>query len=159
MIDKEMLEIEEKLQDIENNTPVEFLLGKNKYKISRLCNWTMTKIMRLTISLQKKHVESSEDVYDSFEDREIVPKIVSLAILKRPWKIKLFHSLHWRMLNRKYGQADFYPIISILIGNSDMRFFSQNLVYLHLAAKMETKIAKESITSIAAEQQSDQETK
>lgn len=154
-----MLDIEEKLQDIEKNNPVEFILGKKKYRIDRICNWTMSRIIRSIIHLQKNHIDNMDDVYDSIQDREIVPKIVSLAILKNPWKVKLFHKIHWKMLDRKYGQADFYPIISSLIGNSDMRFFSQNLVYLHLAAKMETKIAKESITSIAAEQPLGQETK
>ena len=151
-----ILEIREKLQELEENEKLTFQLGKKTYKIARLGQWTSRKINRLIFDIQK--ARSEEDIIESDEDRLLVPKVISLAILKYPWKIKLFHWYLWRKLDRKYSQQDFLPIISKIIDNSDMAFFSKNLASLHMAAMMETEITKETITSIAARLKSEQET-
>lgn len=151
-----VLELREQLQQLEDNEKLSFQLGKKTYKIARLGQWTAMKINKLIFQLQKKR--SEEDIRESDEDRLLVPKVISLAILKHPWKIKIFHWYLWRKLNRKYSQADFTPIISKIIDNSDMAFFSKNLASLHMAAMMETEITKETITNIAARLKSEQET-
>ena len=148
--------IREKLQELEENEKLTFQLGKKTYKIARLGQWTSRKINRLIFDIQK--ARSEEDIRESDEDRLLVPKVISLAILKYPWKIKLFHWYLWRKLDRKYSQQDFLPIISKIIDNSDMAFFSKNLASLHMAAMMETEITKETITNIAARLKSEQET-
>lgn len=151
-----ILEIREKLQELEENEKLSFQLGKKTYKIARLSQWTSRKINRLVFQLQK--ARSEDDIRGSDEDRLLVAKVISLAILKYPWKIKLFHWYLWRKLDRKYSQQDFLPIISKIIDNSDMAFFSKNLASLHMAAMMETEITKETITNIAARLKSEQET-
>lgn len=151
-----VLEIREKLQELEENEKLTFQLGKKTYKIARLGQWTSRKINRLIFDIQK--ARSEEDIRESDEDRLLVPKVISLAILKYPWKIRLFHWYLWRKLDRKYSQQDFLPIISKIIDNSDMAFFSKNLASLHMAAMMETEITKETITNIAARLKSEQET-
>lgn len=151
-----IVEIREKLQELEENEKLTFQLGKKTYKIARLGQWTSRKINRLIFDIQK--ARSEEDIRESDEDRLLVPKVISLAILKYPWKIKLFHWYLWRKLDRKYSQQDFLPIISKIIDNSDMAFFSKNLASLHMAAMMETEITKETITNIAARLKSEQET-
>ena len=151
-----ILEIREKLQELEENEKLTFQLGKKTYKIARLGQWTSMRINRLIFELQKKR--SEEDIRESDDDRLLVPKVISLAILKYPWRIRLFHWYLWRKLNRKYSQQDFLPVISKIIDNSDMAFFSKNLASLHMAAMMETEITKETITNIAARLKSEQET-
>ena len=151
-----VLEIREKLQELEENEKLTFQLGKKTYKIARLGQWTSRKINRLVFDIQK--ARSEEDIRESDEDRLLIPKVISLAILKYPWKIRLFHWYLWRKLDRKYSQEDFLPIISKIIDNSDMAFFSKNLASLHMAAMMETEITKETITNIAARLKSEQET-
>lgn len=151
-----VLEIRKKLQELEENEKLTFQLGKKTYKIARLGQWTSRKINRLVFDIQK--ARSEEDIRESDEDRLLVPKVISLAILKYPWKIRLFHWYLWRKLDRKYSQQDFLPIISKIIDNSDMAFFSKNLASLHMAAMMETEITKETITNIAARLKSEQET-
>ena len=151
-----VLEIREKLQELEENEKLSFQLGKKTYKIARLGQWTSRKINRLVFQLQK--ARSEDDIRESDEDRLLVAKVISLAILKYPWKIKLFHWCLWRKLDRKYSQQDFLPIISKIIDNSDMAFFSKNLASLHMAAMMETEITKETITNIAARLKSELET-
>ena len=149
-------EIRGKLQELEENEKLSFQLGKKTYKIARLSQWTSRKINRLVFDIQK--ARSEEDIRESDEDRLLIPKVISLAILKYPWKIKMFHWYLWRKLDRKYSQQDFLPIISKIIDNSDMAFFSKNLASLHMAAMMETEITKETITNIAARLKSEQET-
>ena len=149
-------EIRGKLQELEENEKISFQLGKKTYKIARLSQWTSRKINRLVFDIQK--ARSEEDIRESDEDRLLIPKVISLAILKYPWKIKMFHWYLWRKLDRKYSQQDFLPIISKIIDNSDMAFFSKNLASLHMAAMMETEITKETITNIAARLKSEQET-
>lgn len=155
---KEIIDINQKLQQLEANEKLSFVLGKKTYRIARLNNWTSRKINRLIFKLQEKRFETAKDVTGSDEDRVLMPKIISLAILRRPWKIKLFHWYLWRRLDKKYNQKDFNSVISVIINNSDMDFFSKNLVSLHMAAMMETEITKETITSIAAKLKSERET-
>ena len=150
------IELKDQLQQLEENERLSFQLGKKTYKIARLSNWTSRKINRLIFALQKDRAEL--DIRESDADRLLVPKVVSLAILKYPWKVKLFHWYLWRKLDKKYSQQDFLPIISKIIDNSDMAFFSKNLASLHMAAMMETEITKETITNIAARLKSEQET-
>lgn len=150
------IELKDQLQQLEENERLSFQLGKKTYKIARLSNWTSRKINRLIFALQKDRAEL--DIRESDADRLLVPKVISLAILKYPWKIKLFHWYLWRKLDKKYSQQDFLPIISKIIDNSDMAFFSKNLASLHMAAMMETEITKETITNIAARLKSEQET-
>ena len=153
---KETLDIRQQLQDLETDEKLSFQLGKKIYKIARLSNWTSRRINRLIFELQKQR--SEENIRESNDDRLLVPKVISLAILRRPWKIKVFHWCLWRRLDKKYSQEDFLPIISKIIDNSDMAFFSKNLASLHMAAMMETEITKETITNIAARLKSEQET-
>lgn len=153
---EKIMELRDQLQQLEQNEKLSFQLGKKTYKIARLGQWTSMRINRLIFELQKKR--SEEDIRESDDDRLLVPKVISLAILKYPWRIRLFHWYLWRKLNRKYSQQDFLPIISKIIDNSDMAFFSKNLASLHMAAMMETEITKETITSIAARLKSEQET-
>lgn len=155
---KDISDINRKLQELEDNEKLTFVLGKKTYRIARLNNWTSRRINRLIFRLQDKRIDTARDVMGSDADRVLIPKIISLAILRRPWKIKLFHWYLWRRLDKKYNQADFHSIISVIINNSDMNFFSKNLVSLHMAAMMETEITKETITNIAAKLKSERET-
>lgn len=153
-----ILDINEKLRQLESNEKLSFTLGKKTYKVQRLCNWTSRKINRLICELQRKKLDTVEDVINSDEDRVLMPKIISIAILKTPLKIKLFHWYLWRKLDKKYDQRDYDQIIGKIISNSDVAFFSKNLASLHAAAMMEAEITKETITSIAAKLKSEQET-
>ena len=142
-------EIDRQLQALEENEKLSFTLGKKTYRIARLGNWTSRRI---------KKIETPEDILSSDDDRKLVAQVVAIAILRFPWRIRLFHWYLWRKLDRKYSQEDFAPIISVLIENSDMGFFSKNLASLHAAASMETMMTKETITNIAAKLNSEQET-
>lgn len=152
------MDVTEKLHQLDTNEKMTFLIGGKKYKIGRLCNWTSRKINRLIFKLQKKKLDSVEDVMNSDADRKIVPQVISLAILKTPLKIFLFHWFLWRKLDMTSDQQGYANVISAIINNSDMAFFSNNLTSLHAAAMMETGMTKKTITNIAAELESEQET-
>lgn len=151
-------ELEQQLQAIEDNERLSFTLGKKTYRIARLGNWTSRRINKLLYELRRKKLQTADDILSSDEDRKIVAQVVAIAILRFPWRIKLFYWYLWRKLDRKYSQADFSPIISKIIDNSDMGFFSSNLASLHATATMETMMTKETITNIAAKLNSEQGT-
>lgn len=151
-------EIDRQLQALEENEKLSFTLGKKTYRIARLGNWTSRRINKLLYELRRKKIETPEDILSSDDDRKLVAQVVAIAILRFPWRIRLFYWYLWRKLDRKYSQEDFAPIISVLIENSDMGFFSKNLASLHAAASMETMMTKETITNIAAKLNSEQET-
>ena len=155
---EKIADINEKLRQLEDNEKLTFMLGRKKYKIARLCNWTSRRINKYIFALQRKKLETPEDVINSDDDRILIPKIISIAILRRPWKIRMFHWYLWRKLDKKYDQSQFEKVISVIINNSDMAFFSKNLASLHMAAMMETEMTKETITSIVARLKSEQET-
>lgn len=151
-------EIDEQLRSLEQNEKLSFTLGKKTYRIARLCNWTSRRINRMLLDLRNRKMETSEDVLSSDDDRKTVAQVIAVAILRYPWRIKLFYWYLWRKLDRKYNQQDFAPVISKIIDNSDMVFFSNNLASLHAAATMETMMTKETITNIAARLKSERET-
>lgn len=155
---EKIADINEKLRQLEDNEKLTFTLGRKKYRIARLCNWTSRRINKYIFALQRKKLETPEDVINSDDDRILIPKIISIAILRRPWKIRMFHWYLWRRLDKKYDQSQFEKVISVIINNSDMAFFSKNLASLHMAAMMETEMTKETITSIEARLKSQQET-
>lgn len=149
-------QLEQQLRELEDNEKLSFTLGKKTYRIARLGNWTSRRINKLLYELKRKKLQTADDVLSSDGDRKIVAQVVAIAILRFPWRIKMFYWYLWRKLDRKYSQADFAPIISKIVDNSDMGFFSSNLASLHAASSMETMMTKETITNIAAKLSSEQ---
>lgn len=154
----EIEELDQQLQAIEDNEKLSFTLGKKTYRIARLGNWTSRRINKKLYELRRKKLRTAEDMLSSDDDRKLVAQVVAIMILQYPWRIKFGYWYLWRKLDRKYSQADFTPVISKLIDNSDMSFFSSNLASLHAASSMETMMTKETITNIAAKLSSEQET-
>lgn len=151
-------EISQKLMELEDNERLTFKLGKREYRIARMGNWTQRQINKKLTKLRLKKLNTASDILDSDDDRKIIPQVVAIAILKSKIKVRLFYWTLWRKLDRKYGQEDFFPIIDMLINNSDLGFFSKNLASLHAAVTMEAMMTKETITSITARRKSEQET-
>lgn len=155
MSNKQNIEAEKVLRDLEQNEPVPFNLGKKKYKIHRLCNETSIYVQEAVQKLELEKMSNPEDIVNMPpKSRRLIAKIISLIILRRPWKIALCHWFLWRRLSSKYTQVDYTDPIKKIIGNSDLLFFSQNLTSVRLAATMEIQIIKEDIQNIAAKQKS-----
>lgn len=151
-----------RLNEIANNEKVEMKLGKKTYKIHRLGNWTSMKIMDLTWRSQTIIQNSNEltlNIDALICNRLVAPKIISYAILKYPWKIKLFHWAFWRKINKKYSQEDYTPALhKIYSYGVDLDFYLSNLTFLLQAAMPEVMMAKETMLSIVAKQNSAQKT-
>ena len=151
-----------RLSEIANNEKVEMKLGRKKYNIHRLGNWTSTRVMELIWKSQLliQNGNSMTLNVDALTcNRLVTPKIISYAILKYPWKIRLFHWALWRKINRKYSQEDYTAAISKIFSYAvDLDFYLSNLTYLLQAAMPEVMMAKETMLSIVAKQNSAQKT-
>ncbi len=151
-----------KLREIAENKKMSITLGKRTYKVHRLGNWTSTKITELMWKSQilVKEGSNMEINMDALiNNRTVVPRVLSYAILKYPWKIRLFHWWTWRRINRDYTQEQYKEALSKIFSyGMDLDFYLSNLTFLLQAAMPEMMMAKETISSIAAKQNSERKT-
>lgn len=151
-----------KLRDIAENRKVDMKLGNKTYKVHRLCNWTARKITvllwesRLLIEEEKGVAINMKALVNN---RKIVPRVLSYAILKYPWRIRLWHWYMWRMIDRRHTQAEYQEALLTVFGQAtDLDFYLSNLTSLLQSAVGEMMMAKETILPIAAAQSSEQKT-
>ena len=151
-----------KLREIAENKKMSITLGKRTYKVHRLGNWTSTKITELMWKSQilVKEGSNMEINMDALiNNRTVVPRVLSYAILKYPWKIRLFHWWTWRRINRDYTQEQYKEALSKIFSyGMDLDFYLSNLTFLLQAAMPEVMMAKETMLSIVAKQNSAQKT-
>lgn len=151
-----------KLREIAENKKMSITLGKSTYKVHRLGNWTSTKITELmwrSQMLVKEGANLEINMDALMNNRTVVPRVLSYAILKYPWKIRLFHWWVWRKIDRTYTQEQYKDALGKIFSyGMDLDFYLSNLTFLLQAAMPEMMMAKETISSIAARQSSEQKT-
>lgn len=151
-----------KLREIAENKKMSITLGKSTYKVHRLGNWTSTKITELmwrSQMLVKDGANLEINMDALMNNRTVVPRVLSYAILKYPWKIRLFHWWTWRKIDRTYTQEQYKDALGKIFSyGMDLDFYLSNLTFLLQAAMPEMMMAKETISSIAARQSSEQKT-
>lgn len=151
-----------KLREIAENKKMSITLGKSTYKVHRLGNWTSTKITELmwrSQMLVKEGANLEINMDALMNNRTVVPRVLSYAILKYPWKIRLFHWWTWRKIDRTYTQEQYKDALGKIFSyGMDLDFYLSNLTFLLQAAMPEMMMAKETISSIAARQSSEQKT-
>lgn len=151
-----------KLREIAENRKMSITLGNRTYKVHRLGNWTSTKITELmwrSQMLVKEGANLEINMDALMNNRTVVPRVLSYAILKYPWKIRLFHWWTWRKIDRTYTQEQYKDALGKIFSyGMDLDFYLSNLTFLLQAAMPEMMMAKETISSIAARQSSEQKT-
>lgn len=151
-----------KIREIAENKKMSITLGKSTYKVHRLGNWTSTKITELMWQSQmlvKEGANLEINMDALMNNRTVVPRVLSYAILKYPWKIRLFHWWAWRKIDRTYTQEQYKDALGKIFSyGMDLDFYLSNLTFLLQAAMPEMMMAKETISSIAARQSSEQKT-
>ena len=71
----------------------------------------------------------------------------------------MFHWAFWRKINKKYSQEDYTPALNKIFSYGvDLDFYLSNLTFLLQAAMPEVMMAKETMLSIVARQNSAQKT-
>ncbi|WAX17114.1 hypothetical protein PF672P1_00056 [Parabacteroides phage PF672P1] len=135
--------------DINENAPVEFDVMGKKYRISHLCNWVSWKMAKYIIKADLLRTEDKEQMFVSFDqNRKLVPKCISLMILKSPVKVALFHWIHWRYLHVFMSQHEYNIILEKILNNTDIRFFFRNMALLQANNDLETEMTMESTKNI-----------
>lgn len=151
-----------KLREIADNRRMTITMGNKEYKVHRLGNWTSTKITELMWKSQMLVTEGQNleiNMNALVNNRTVVPRVLSYAILKYPWKIRLFQWYMWRKIDRLYTQEQYKEALGKIFSyGMDLDFYLSNLTFLLQAAMPEMMMAKETISSIAARQSSEPKT-
>lgn len=151
-----------KLQaDVTDNTPIEFRIGRKKYKVRRLTNYVAHKMSKLIAAgqLRVEKAENGETMQILELNRKLVPQCISLMLLSRSWKVMLFHWFLWRKLHWCYTQEDYAGLISnILDNNQESSFFFRNMASLQANNILMIQMTKASTNSILQKHVSEQST-
>lgn len=143
-------------QDLIDDVGIYIYLGTKRKKVKRLKNWAAAKITRLILEGELMLSDDKKTTLTSFnENRLLVPKCLSLAILGSWWKIKLFYWIYWRYLNIKYTQEDFNQAIKDVLNFSDISFFFHNMAFLQSLVEAEKEMTSQSTKSIIQKQESE----
>lgn len=142
--------------ELMDNDKIIIHLGNNSYKVKRLTNWVSGKLSKLILKGELSLSDDKKQTLISFDNnRSLVPKCLSIAILGSWWKVLLFHWVYWRILNLKYSQSDYKDAILKVIDFSDIRFFFLNMASLQGLVEYEEKMTNQTTKSIIQNQKSD----
>lgn len=130
------LETDLRLQSVIENAAERITLPSGRsFRIKRLTNRPAAIIGKL---ITKGHIaaETTEDgdyvnmSINMNHNRELLPKVASIAILHNPIKIFLFHWIYWRYLNQILDQRDFKALFEYIYGQEEIKDFFFNMAFL-----------------------------
>lgn len=151
------LETDLKLQNVIDNSAENIIVPSGrKFRIKRLTNRPAAIIGKL---ITKGHIsaESTEEgdfvnmTINMNRNRELMPKVASIAILHSPIKIFLFHWIYWRYLNQILDQRDFKVMFDFIYGQEEIKDFFYNMAFLRRQNLIETMPAQKTPTTTTTE--------
>lgn len=141
-----------------NSSFIEVNIGNKRHKIKRLNNWASAKITKLVLKGELLLSDDKKDTMVSFnENRLLVPKCLSIALLASWWKILMFHWIYWRYLNIKYSQKDYRTALFDILNFSDITFFFVNMASLQKYVTHEQEMTSQTTLSITQNQKQEQQ--
>lgn len=155
------LETDLRLQNvIDNSAETVIVPSGKKFRIKRLTNRPAAMIGRL---ITKGHIsaESTEEgdfvnmAINMNHNRELMPKVASIAILHNPVKIFLFHWIYWRYLNQVLEQRDFKVMFDFIYGQEEIKDFFFNMAFLRRQNLIATMPAQKTPTTTTTEAKQD----
>lgn len=151
------LETDLRLQNVIDNSAEHIVVPSGrKFRIKRLTNRPAAIIGKL---ITKGHIsaEKTEDgdfvnmTINMAKNRELLPKVASIAILHSPIKIFLFHWIYWRYLNQILDQRDFKVMFDFIYGQEEIKDFFYNMAFLRRQNLIETMPAQKTPTTTTTE--------
>ena len=136
-----------------DNTPIEFMVGKKKYRVKRLGNWVSGRIDKLVAKSQ--FIQTTDDknpeqtITTMVMNRRIVPKCIAYMILRHPVKVFLFHWIYWRYLHVFFGQDEYHQILQNMYSGEEARFFFHNMTFLQLNNTLTIEMTKADMKNTA----------
>ena len=146
------------LDEVDQNTPVIVTIRNKNFKIRAMGNAIAEKFDRYAARAYVKMDDNTSRVTVDFSsNRRLIPKCVSHMVLHGFVKVKLFHWIHWRLLNIKYNQQELGVLMNACMQRWDTGFFLKNMLCLEQNSRMITKIASQNSSTIIAGLKSDRD--
>lgn len=155
------LETDLRLQNVMDNAAERITVPSGyTFRIKRLTNRPATIIGRL---ITKGHIAAERTEEGDFvnmainmnNNRELLPKVASIAILHSPLKIFFFHWIYWRYLNQILDQRDFKALFEYIYGQEEIKDFFFNMASLRRQNLIATMPAQKTPNTTTTEAKQD----
>jgi hypothetical protein len=130
--------------------------GGKKFKCRYLKEWTAGKISYLIVQRDPNpKAEAKEMIALMAKNNTISSKCVSLLILEKPWKIRLFHWYFWRWIYRRSVARELSEALLVVYEALDLQFFFQNMTLIVEMNTLKKRMTKTELKQLSAELQSE----
>ena len=148
---------QKKQYEISKDVPfVITVAGGRKFNCRYLNEWTAGKISYLIVQRDPNpKAEASEMIALMAKNNTIASKCVSMLILEKPWKIKLFHWYFWRWIYRKSIVRELSVALMTVYEALDLSFFFQNMQLIVEMNILKKRMTKTELKQLSAELQSE----
>lgn len=150
-------EAQRKQYELSNDKPfVVKIAGGRKFRCRYLKEWTAGKISYLIVQRDPNpKAEAKEMIALMAKNNTIASKCVSLLILEKPWKIRLFHWYFWRWIYRRSVARELSEALLVVYEALDLQFFFQNMTLIVEMNTLKKRMTKTELKQLSAELQSE----
>lgn len=140
-----------------DDTPFPVRIGSHTFKARYLKSFNQRKIsLAIVKSLPNSPSGDVEELITLMSSKgKLTAQCISRLILSSYWKIKLFHWIFWRWLDRTYDNRHFLEALSVLFKAYGFGFFFQNMVLLTEMNILTKRLTKTELKQLSAELQSE----
>lgn len=139
--------------NIDTDTPFSVKLGRLKFKLRYLKQATANRISLEDVS--RKELIGKDVKASLMANGRITAKVISLAILATPIKIKLFHWLLWRYIYNYYSVEEAHLALATIMGKLlQISFFFQSLALIEDMNQLTMKMTEVEAKSYQVELES-----
>jgi len=147
---------QKKQYDIQNDTPFDVPVGKKVYKCRYTKDWTSHRISIEIVNASPNPIASVSEMVNLMSTQiTLQSKVLSLLILEKPWKIRLFHWYFWRKLYRTTGSRDKSDALLKVYEALDLGFFFQNTQLIVEMNTLKKRMTKTELKQLSQELQSE----
>jgi len=145
--------------EVEQNEPTLVRLGRRMIKVRITNNTVARRFDRYTAEAEMSYNEAGTQLtLNMNNNRDLVPKCVSLIILHSWFKVTFFHWIYWRYLDRHYSQAELGEPLQAGLSLGEGRHLLKNLLFLQDNSQMIRKMTQGIIRNTIAAPKSEPET-
>lgn len=148
--------IDTDIEDIDRGTRI--TLGRKTVKVKPMSNFVAGKADRLILATEGSYDPEGKVLQLGMDgNRKLMPKYMAYVILRGWLKVKLFHWIYWRWLDRKYTAEELFRAMEEAMKLNDLAPFYHGLVSLQMSIRMKKTMAKAIITPTSPKQDSEAE--
>jgi len=150
-------EAQKKQYEISKDVPFIITVANGrKFNCRYMKEWTAGKISYLIAQRDPNpKAEAREMIELMAKNNTIASKCVSMLILEKPWKIKLFHWYFWRWIYRKSIVRELSTALLTVYEALDLSFFFQNMQLIVEMNTLKKRLTRTELKQLSAELQSE----